>query len=546
MDPQLGGGEVLFGCLSTRAWESAFRAPVNAVPVRNLVVVLGDQLDPDSAAFDDFDDALDAVWMCECRAEAQGVWSHRARIALFLSAMRHYAECQRVRGRRVVYRQTVAHPECTLIDALRRDVAELQPQRIVVLEPGEWRLAEDFRALSARLDAPTVDVRADRHFLCSREDFAGWMSGRSRPRMEHFYRWMRQRTGWLMQGDEPAGGRWNYDEDNRGSFGAKGPGLFAAPRSFAPDSITRDVLAQVARDYAAHPGSLDAFDWPVTRPQALAALDDFVANRLDAFGPYQDAMWQSLPWPGAVLYHSRLSAALNLKLLDPREVCRAAIDAYAAGRASVSSVEGFVRQILGWREYVRGIYWHRMPGHLDDNALEAHERLPAFYWTGETPMNCLRQSLHDTLAHGYAHHIQRLMITGLYALLLGVRPREVHEWYLAVYVDAVEWVELPNTIGMSQHADGGFMASKPYVASGRYVQRMSNYCLGCRFDSGVASGERACPVTTLYWDFLDRHRARFAAHPRLQAQVRNLDRKADAERAAIRDAAKAHRRGLRE
>lgn len=511
--------------------------------VRNLVIVLGDQLDEHSAAFDGFDPAQDVIWMCECHAESEHVWSHKARIALFLAAMRCFARAQRALGRRMLYLATGEHAHRTLVEALRDTLADLKPAGVVLVEPGEWRLQQAFLTLFDELKLP-FECRADRHFLCSTEEFAGWMQGRKQPRMEHFYRWMRARTGWLMRGPDPLGDRWNFDEDNRGAFDARGPGLMEPPMSFAPDAIVHDVLELVSREYASHPGSLEHFDWPVTRAQALLALDDFVEHRLADFGTYQDAMWSGLGWPRALLYHSRLSAALNLKLLDPREVCAAVIARYEKGLAPLASVEGFVRQILGWREYVRGIYWQRMPQYLDGNALEAHQKLPAFYWNAQTDMNCLRQSIGDTLAHGYAHHIQRLMVTGLYALQLGVRPHEVHEWYLAVYVDAIEWVEVPNTIGMSQHADGGFMASKPYAASGKYIQRMSNYCGACRYKPELATGEKACPVTTLYWDFLDRHRERFAAHPRLKMQLRNLDRKSDLERAAIRAQAQAHRESV--
>ncbi len=302
------------------------------------------------------------------------------------------------------------------------------------------------------------------------------------------------------------------------------------PRSpLPPDATTRAVLELVERQLPSNPGRLDAFDWPVTRTDALAALEDFVAHRLPLFGRWQDAMWRGEPW----LYHARLSAALNLKLISPREVCTAAEDAWREGRAPLDSVEGFVRQVLGWREYVRGIYWREMPGYLERNALQAGHALPAFYWTGETDLACLRETIGQTLALGYAHHIQRLMVTGLFALLWGVRPREVHEWYLAVYVDAVEWVELPNTLGMSQYADGGLLASKPYVATGKYLARMGNYCDGCRYRPDRAHGADACPFTTLYWDFLARHRERFVRHPRLALQVRNLDRLSDKELAAI-------------
>ncbi len=509
--------------------------------VRNLVVVLGDQLDEDSAAFDGFDTARDLIWMCEAPAESQYVWNHRARIALFLSAMRHFRSTLEARGWRVDYRATGTHPYASLADALAATIATQKPQRLIWVEAGEWRLARDFERVAAAAALP-FEVRADRHFLCTLDDFALWMNRRQQPRLEHFYRWMRQRADVLMTADgTPEGGQWNFDHDNRERFGAQGPGFVPATLRFEPDAITREVLALVDVNYANHPGSLSNFDWPLTREQARSALADFVEHRLAAFGPWQDALWDREP----LLWHSRLSAAMNLKLLSPREVIDAAIAAFSAKRAPLASVEGFVRQIIGWREYARGLYWHRMPQYLEDNALAATETLPPFYWTGDTEMRCLRVTIEDTLAHGYAHHIQRLMVTGLFALLFGVEPRQVHQWYLAVYVDAVEWVELPNTIGMSQHADGGLMGSKPYIASGKYLAKMSNYCSGCRYDPALSTGPNACPFTTLYWDFLARHRERFAAHPRMVMQVRNLDRMQSGAIAAIRAEAEALRVRLR-
>jgi deoxyribodipyrimidine photolyase-related protein len=279
-----------------------------------------------------------------------------------------------------------------------------------------------------------------------------------------------------------------------------------------------------------HPGSLAAFDWPVTPADARAALDDFLAHRLPLFGRYQDAIWTGEPW----LYHSRLAQALNMKLLDPRDVIAGAERAWREGRAPLEAAEGFIRQVIGWREYVRGIYWQFMPDYLDRNALGAEQPLPHLYWTGATEMNCLRDAVGQTLTHGYAHHIQRLMVTGLFALLFGVEPTRVHEWYLAAYVDAVEWVELPNTLGMSQFADGGVMASKPYCATGAYLDRMSNACKGCRFDPKQATGPDACPFTTLYWDFLARHERLLAKNPRMTMQLKNVARKPAADLRAIR------------
>ncbi len=345
-----------------------------------------------------------------------------------------------------------------------------------------------------------------------------------------FYREMRRRHRVLLDAaGEPEGGQWNFDHDNRGSFPAGGPVGLPPPVRFPPAPITREVLELVDKIFADHPGQLAAFDWPVTAEEASRALADFIAHRLPRFGEYQDAMWSGEPW----LYHSRLAAAMNLKLLDPRTVVAAAEEAYRAGRAPLAAVEGFIRQILGWREYVRGVYWQYMPDYAGLNTLGATGPLPAWYWTGEVPMACLRDTIGQTLRHGYAHHIQRLMVTGLYSLLLGVEPRRVHEWYLAVYVDAVEWVELPNTLGMSQYADGGIMASKPYVATGKYIQRMGNSCAGCRFNPARATGPDACPFTTLYWDFLQRHKKSLAANPRMALQVKNLTRLKPADLAAI-------------
>ena len=512
--------------------------------LRNLILVLGDQLDERSAAFDGFDPHMDAIWMAEVAHESEKVWVAKPRIAIFLAAMRHFRDVLLERGWRVLYRALMAKsaewsglpgkgtPGETFAAQLTWTIAQTRPEKFIIVEPGEWSVREEIAAVARDAGVP-MEIRTDRHFLCSAEEFAAHAKGRKQLRMEYFYREMRVKTGVLMDGDQPAGGEWNFDHDNRESFGKDGPGFLPAPRQFPPDKTTREVLAMVSARFAKHPGKLEAFDWPVTAADARLALDDFIAHRLADFGHWQDAMWSGEPW----LYHSRLSAALNLKLLSPREVLAATERAWREKRALIASVEGFIRQILGWREYVRGIYWRFMPGYVDRNTLGADQPLPPFFWTGETDMNCLRHALRQTLDHGYAHHIQRLMITGLFSLLLGVRPREIHEWYLAVYVDAVEWVELPNTLGMSQYADGGVMASKPYIASGKYIQRMSNYCTGCRFDPAERTGPRACPFTTLYWDFLLRHEPTLAKNPRIVMQVRNLQRLRTEERKAIREQA---------
>jgi deoxyribodipyrimidine photolyase-related protein len=505
--------------------------------IRHLIIVLGDQLDGESAAWDGLDIQRDAVWMAEVAQESTHVWSHQARIVLFLSAMRHFRDALRQRGFTVHYSELDAPNNTgTLIGELTAAVQRLRPERLIAVQPGDWRVATQLKEAARSLGIP-LEIREDRHFLCSTDQFERHVRARKSLRMEFFYREQRQRTGILMDKGQPVGGSWNFDSENRESFGKGGPGSLRPPMAFPPDATTREVIQLVRRQFPRHPGQLDAFDWPVTRAEALRALDDFINHRLPHFGAYQDALWTNEPW----LYHSRLSAALNLKLLNPREVIAAAESAYQQGKVALPGVEGFIRQILGWREFVRGIYWTFMPEYIGRNALGADQPLPGFYWTGDTDMNCLRHTLKQTLQLGYAHHIQRLMVTGLYTLLLGVRPQAVHEWYLAVYVDAVEWVELPNTLGMSQYADGGVMASKPYVASGKYIQRMSNYCTGCRFDPGQSTGAKACPFTTLYWDFLRRHRETLAGNQRMAFQLKNLDRLSTSQMTAIETQANALR-----
>ena len=510
--------------------------------LRNLVIVLGDQLDLDAAAFDGFDTARDAVWMAEVTEESTHVWSSKPRTVMFLAGMRHFAQALRAAGRPLHDTALDAEGNRGSLQAqLESDIERLRPAALVMTAPGDWRVLQAIKGVTQAHGLP-LEIREDRHFYCSVREFAAHARGRKSLRMEYFYREMRKRHGVLMsgeRGDAPEGGQWNFDADNREAFGSTGPGGVPARAMFEPDVLTREVNALVEARFATHPGRLDSFAWPVTREQALVSLQRFIEERLPLFGRYQDALWPGEPW----LYHSHLAAALNLKLLNPREVVDAAVAAYRAGTAPLASVEGFVRQILGWREYVRGIYWTRMPDYAGVNALDANENLPAWYWSGATDMACLRDALEQTLSHGYAHHIQRLMVTGLFALMYGVQPQQVHAWYLAVYVDAVEWVELPNTLGMSQYADGGQLASKPYIATGKYIQRMSPYCKGCRYDPAQRTGETACPFTTLYWDFLMRHETRLAANPRMALQVKNVARLKDAEREAISARAAAIRRG---
>lgn len=435
--------------------------------------------------------------------------------------MRHFASALRSEGIRVEYHRVSDADHLTSLEAvLSFSLAKVQPQRIVMVRAGEWSVRQALHECVKGRDV-TLEEREDRYFFCSTDEFDSYVAGRKQLRMEYFYRDLRRKFHVLMTATgDPEGGKWNYDAENRKSFGKSGPKSLRKPIPFEPDGITREVMDDVNRLFTNHPGTLNDFDWPVTREQGLAALRDFIDHRLANFGDHQDAMWTDEP----SLYRSRLSAALNLKLLNPREVVAAAEGAYRKKKAGLAAVEGFVRQILGWREYVHGVYWNMMPGYIERNALEAQAPLPSVFWTGETDMQCLRQTLKQTLRYGYAHHIQRLMVTGLFSLLRGVNPRRIYEWYLAVYVDAVEWVELPNTLGMSQYADGGVMASKPYVASGKYIQRMSNYCTLCPYDPSKRVGDDACPFTTLYWDFLVRHEKSLRGNQRMSMQLRNLAR----------------------
>jgi len=510
--------------------------------LRHLVLVLGDQLDLEASAFNGFDAKQDAVWMAEAQEEFTHVWSSKQRTALFLSAMRHFAQVLRAAGRPLYYHRLDDTGHVAALDSLsaklRADLMTLAPERVVMTTPGDWRVFKELKAVVGAAGL-TLEVCEDRHFFTTVSDFATHAKGRKSLRLEYFYRELRQHHNILMDDGQPAGGKWNFDADNRETFGAKGPGVLPKRSAFKPDSITSTVITLVNTRFAKHPGTLESFAWPVNRTQALQALQRFVHERLALFGRYEDALWPGEPW----LYHSHLSSAMNLKLLSSREVVQAVEIAYRTGHVPLQSAEGFIRQILGWREYVRGIYWTQMPSYIERNALGADENLPTWFWTGNTDMACLREALTQTLEHGYAHHIQRLMVTGLFTLLLGVRPQQVHAWYLSVYVDALEWVELPNTLGMSQYADGGLMASKPYVATGKYIQRMGGPCKGCRYDPALREGERACPYTTLYWDFLMRHETLLAKNARMALQVKNVARMTESQKQAVRLRAEAIRRG---
>ncbi|UDF05115.1 cryptochrome/photolyase family protein [Asticcacaulis sp. AND118] len=501
----------------------------------SIRLVLADQLSARLAIRSRADKDADVFLMAEVSEEATYARHHVKKIAFLFAAMRHYAEALKAAGYRVRYVRfddpDNSHSLPGEIERARRDLGIREVQ---ITEPGEWRLKQVFDAMD------DVTLLEDDRFLCSTRWFSRWAEGRKQLRMEYFYREMRRAHGILMDGRQPCGGEWNYDAENRSP---PREGL-AIPRrlSFRKDAITREVLDMVAKAFPDNPGQLEPFHFAVTRSQALKELDHFVAHILPQFGTWQDAMLGAEPY----MYHSLLSAYLNAGLLYPLEICQAAERAYRDGTAPLNAVEGFIRQILGWREYVRGLYWRYMPDYAAMNALEAHEDLPWFYWSGETQMNCVRTAVIHTLEHAYSHHIQRLMITGNFALLAGIDPRQVHDWYLGVYADAYEWVELPNTFGMALHADGGLMASKPYAASGAYINRMSDFCKDCHYRFDVPVGENACPFNALYWDFMARHEARFRKNPRLSYVYANWARMDDERQAAFRTQAQAHLQAMRD
>ncbi|MCR9255184.1 MAG: cryptochrome/photolyase family protein [Alphaproteobacteria bacterium] len=499
--------------------------------IRTLRLVLGDQLSPSVSSLDGIDPERDVVLFLEVAEEGTYVPHHKKKIALILSAMRHFAADLESDGYRVDYVK-LDDPDNrgSFTEEVARAVERHKPARVAVTEPGEYRVLQAMRGWEARLGVP-VEILDDSRFFASVRDFADWAEGRKQLRLEYFYREMRKRHRILMDGADPVGGQWNFDQDNRKRL----PDEVFPPKSpaFAPDVITEEVLALVEERFGDHFGDLRPFDFAVTRAGARAALDDFVEKRLPRFGDYQDAMARGED----TLFHSVISIYLNIGLLDPKEACSAAEAAYRSGHAPLNAVEGFVRQILGWREYVRGLYWLKMPVYRYMNHLEASRPLPAFYWTGETDMACLGAAVDQTRRTAYAHHIQRLMVTGVFALLADVHPDAVNEWYLVVYADAFEWVELPNVTGMALFADGGIMASKPYAASGKYIDRMSDYCKGCRYDPKHATGPKACPYNFLYWDFLARQRERLKGNPRLGMIYRTLDRMDPGKVAAMRDQA---------
>ncbi len=475
--------------------------------------------------------------MAEVAAQANPEWSHKLRIAFFFSAMRHFRDELSDKGYTVHYTELPADGckdrGSDFADLLAADCKKLKPERLVAVMPGDYFVKQNIDGCVDNADLE-IDWRDDRHFYCSHEDFAQWADGRKEMVMEMFYRLMRKREDVLMDDDgKPEGGEWNFDKENRDTFGKQGPEKLPDDPAMPIDDITSEVISLVNQRFADNPGSLENWTLPVTRKDAHKYLDQFIKKRLPLFGRYEDAMWKD----EVRLYHSRLSALLNIKLLNPRECVEKAIAAYRTDNAPINSVEGFVRQILGWREFIRGVYWQEMPQYIEHNALKANLEVPEFLWNGKTEMACVRDCMQSVLDHAYAHHIPRLMVLGQLCLLLGVHPRRFHDWHMAMYLDAIDWVSLPNTLGMSQYGDGGIVGTKPYCASGKYIDRMSPYCKGCKYDPGKSTGDDACPFTTLYWSFLDRHHKSFKGNRRMAFQVKNLERKTADDLKAIRQQA---------
>ncbi len=493
-----------------------------------FIPILGDQLSAGLAALTTADPRKAVILMMEVADEATYVGHHQKKIAFIFSAMRHFAAELRAAGWTVDY---VALDDPANTQSFDSEIARAATRHaateIITVEAGEWRVIAMQQGWGALTGLPCAILPDDR-FIDTRADFADWARGRKRFVMEDYYRLLRRRTDVLMDSNQPAGGAWNFDAENRKP--PKKGMSYPRPPQFEPDAITSAVLELVAVRFGRHFGDLLPFSYAVTRADALACLADFITHRLAQFGDYQDAMVAGQDH----MFHSQLSPLLNTGLLLPLEVCRAAEAAYRAGLVPINAAEGFIRQILGWREYVRGIHWIAGPDYAARNHLGAVRDLPGFYWTGATDLRCLSQAIGATRRHAHAHHIQRLMVLGNFAMLVGVDPHQVHEWFLAVYDDAYEWVETPNVIGMSQFADGGLMGSKPYAAGGAYINRMSDYCGGCRYKVKDRTGHDACPFNSLYWDFLARHRDVLGSNHRLLRMYDGWDRFAPAEQAAIR------------
>lgn len=486
---------------------------------KTLRLILGDQLNPQHSWFNEISDKVEYV-MIEARSETDYVVHHVQKILGIFAAMRRFSNQLRVQGHRVSYiRLGDKSNRGSIKDNLLAMLEEGAYDRFEYQLSDEWRVDEMLQSLCAeiRQESSAYDTE---HFYTERSFLAGVFSGKKQTLMESFYRALRKAEGVLMDGESPVTGQWNYDASNR----KKLPKEISIPRPFVFHHDVSDILQELESSGVKSIGKVKAkeFIWPLDRKDALALLDHFVNELLPLFGDYQDAMTDR-DWS---LFHSRLSFALNLKMLSPREIVDRVEEAWRSDpdRVHISQAEGFIRQILGWREYMRGIYWWKMPEYAKLNYFDHQRELPRWYWTGETKMSCLRTAINQSLEHAYAHHIQRLMLTGNFALLAGCDPDEVDHWYLGIYIDAFDWVEITNTRGMSQFADGGIVGTKPYVSSASYIHKMSDHCTGCHYDHKKKTGENACPFNPLYWHFHHRHREKLESNPRIGMMYRTWDK----------------------
>jgi len=484
-----------------------------------LRLILGDQLDELHSWFKTPDKHVTYVMM-EIRQETDYVKHHIQKVAAFFAAMRAFSTRLMEAGHRVIYLRLDDRQNQQTIPANLQHLVKIKKfSRMEYLLPDEYRLDLQLKNLAKKLQ---IDVKAfdTEHFMTGRRELKDFFAGKKRFLMESYYRSMRKRFDILMEKGKPFGGQWNYDQKNRQSY----DGRTAIPKPLFFKNDVSDICKTIKKMQVKTFGDIKpaGLIWPTTRAQSLKLLNAFVKNGLPAFGTYQDAMTAD-NW---YLFHCRLSFALNTKMLRPLEVIQAALKAWEKRkpRIEIQQIEGFVRQILGWREYMRGIYWALMPGLESMNYFNHDAALPDFYWTSETRMNCMRLAIGQSLQHAYAHHIQRLMITGNFALLAGVDPAEVDHWYLGVYIDAIQWVELPNTRAMSQFADGGQVATKPYISSAKYIRSMSDYCETCEYDWEKRHGDMACPFNSLYWEFYNRHRRRLEKNARVAMMYRVWDR----------------------
>jgi deoxyribodipyrimidine photolyase-related protein len=495
--------------------------------MKNLRIILYDQLSHQISSLSDIDKDEDIVLMVELHSEFTHVKHHKKKIAFLLSAMRHFAKELKDSGVNLRYvKIDDQNNKNSLKDQIKEVIEKYSVKKVIVTYPSEYRILQEIKSWKNIINIP-IEIREDNRFLCTPNEFSKWAGEKKQLRMEFFYREIRKKHNILMNGDEPEGGKWNYDNENR----KLPPKDLNIPANYKikQDQITMEVIKLVNEHFFDHFGDLEPFFFAVTRDDARLVLIDFIEKRLEKFGDYQDAMIENEPW----MFHSHLSFYLNCGLLTPIECVKAAEYAYHRKNLPINSVEGFIRQIIGWREYIRGIYWHRMPSYKNENFFGANRKLPSFFWEADSKMNCVDQCVKETKKHAYAHHIQRLMVLGNFALLAGIHPNEVNEWYLIVYADAYEWVELPNVTGMILFADGGYLASKPYAAGGSYIKKMSNYCTNCSFKINIKNGSEACPFNYLYWNFLVCNRSKLETNHRISMMYKTYDKMSSSQKEAI-------------